>query len=354
MCAERTNLNFRVTNTMIRALKIIKTSEVWSESEWHQLEKRTRRAAVEVGTETEAWKIIVRQARAVLREYSTSFFIVTRFLPPEKRDRVEAIYAAVRYPDEIVDTFPLNAEERAARLDRWAMDYELALTTNSIQQALKLEVPCFLASFAQVVREAGIPPEHYRSFLAAMRLDVCPRQFETLDDLIESYIYGSAIVVGYFLTYVYGSNTPQDFDRAMTSAKHLGIALQLTNFLRDVAEDQRRGRLYLPLDLLHSEGIFGDADATAPEQQAAFHRVLSTLTEIAEDHYARAYADLDAFAPDCRTAIHACINVYRQLNQRIAVSPRGIQHRESVPVREKFKVLPPSKYWRVPLAYLSV
>ena len=162
----------------------------------------------------------------------------------------------------------------------------------------------------------------------------------------------TAVVVGYFLTYVYGSTTPQDFERALSSAKHLGIALQLTNFLRDVAEDQRRGRLYLPLDLLRGEGIKGDVDALAPEQQAALHRVLSTLTKIAEEHYALAYADLDAFAPDCRTAIHACINVYRQLNQRIAASPRGLQHRESVPAREKFKVLPPSKYWRLPLAYL--
>lgn len=338
---------------MIRALKIVKTNEIWSESEWRQLEQRTRRDAAAVDSEAEAWKIIVRQARTVLREYSTSFFIVTRFLPPEKRDKVEAIYAAVRYPDEIADTFPLSAEERAARLDRWALDYEIALTANSIQKALKLNVPCFLASFAKVVREAGIPAEHYRSFLSAMRLDVWPRQFQTLDDLIESYIYGSAIVVGYFLTYVYGSSTPQDFDRAMRSARHLGIALQLTNFLRDVAEDQRRGRLYLPLDLLHGAGIEEEADATAPEQQAAFHHVLTTLTEIAEDHYARAYADLDAFAPDCRTAIHACINVYRQLNQRIAVSPRGLQHRESVPARDKFKVLPVSKYWRLPLAYLN-
>ncbi|HQR35887.1 MAG TPA: phytoene/squalene synthase family protein [Blastocatellia bacterium] len=332
----------------------IKANTPWSDVDWTLREEQMRHRALQAGSESEAWKIITRQARTVLRTYSTSFFIVTRFLPPGKREQVEAIYAAVRYPDEIVDSFPLSPEKRSSRLSNWAVDYEIALTASSIQQALKLNVPCFLASFARVVRDAGIPPEHYRSFLTAMKLDVWPRRFSTLDDLIESYIYGSAVVVGYFLTYVYGSTTPQDFERALSSAKHLGIALQLTNFLRDVAEDQRRGRLYLPLDMLRGEGIIGDADATAPEQQAAFHRVLTTLTEIAEDHYARAYADLDAFAPDCRTAIHACIDVYRQLNQRIAVSPRGLQHRESVPTREKFKVLPTSKYWRLPLAYLTV
>ena len=103
---------------MIAALNIIRSNETWSEAEWNLLEQRTQRAAAEAGSEAEAWKIIVRQARVVLREYSTSFFIVTRFLPPEKRDKVEAIYAAVRYPDEIADTFPISAEERAARLDR--------------------------------------------------------------------------------------------------------------------------------------------------------------------------------------------------------------------------------------------
>jgi phytoene synthase len=246
-------------------MKIIGSSEVWSETIWDRLEQRAHRLASAATSEAAAWKIIVRQARAVLRTYSTSFFIVTRFLPPAKRDRVEAIYAAVRYPDEIVDTFPLAPEERVARLDRWAADYETALAARSIKEALRLNVPCFLASFTRVVREAGIPPEHYRSFLAAMHQDVRPRRYSTLDDLIESYVYGSAIVVGYFLTYVYGSSTKQDFERALASARHLGIALQLTNFLRDVAEDQRRGRLYLPLELLRAEGIEA-ADATDPQQ----------------------------------------------------------------------------------------
>jgi len=307
--------------------------------------------ASNASSEAEAWQIITRQARGVLRTYSTSFFLVTRFLPPAKRAQVEAIYAAVRYPDEIVDSFPLAPTERAVRLERWAAEYEVALEAQSIKEALGQGVPCFLAGFTRVVREAGIPPEHYRSFLAAMREDVWPRRYSTLEDLIESYVYGSAIVVGYFLTYVYGSPTRQDFARALTSARYLGVALQLTNFLRDVAEDQRRGRLYLPLDMLRAEGV-EEPDAADPRQQAAFRRVLRDLARTAEDHYARSLADLDAFAPDSRVAIRACVNVYRQLNQRIAASPRGIQHRESVPTGQKFKALPPSKFWRLPLAYL--
>jgi len=324
----------------------------WTPEEWEALEERTRRRALQADNDAGAWRVVASAARGVLRSFSTSFFIVTRFLPPVKRAKVEAIYAAVRYPDEVVDSFRLPDGERMRRLDAWAAQYEAALEMPSLQTALEGGVPCFVAGFAQVVREAGIPAAYYRAFLDAMRQDLNPRRFVSLDDLIDSYIYGSAIVVGYFLTYVYGPAKPGDFDRALASARNLGIALQLTNFLRDVAEDQRRGRLYLPLDLLRREGV-EEADATDPRQHAALNRVLQNLTGLAEDFYVAALADLDAFAPDSRTAIHACMDVYRQLNAQIAGSPRGILHRESVPMARKFKVLPTSKYWRLPLAYLT-
>jgi phytoene synthase len=325
-------------------------AEAWSQAQWARLDDETRARALAAGTEEEAWAVLVRQARAVLKHYSTSFFIVTRFLPPLKRAKVEAIYAAVRYPDEIVDTFPISQVRRAVLLNEWEEWYGAALGSGSIRESLEIGAPCFVTAFVEVVRAAGIPREHYHAFLDAMRMDVWPRRFETLDDLIDGYIYGSAIVVGYFLTYVYGSTTPRDFDRALRSARNLGIALQLTNFLRDVAEDERRGRVYLPQDLLRAESI-DELTASDPDRHDALHRVLRPLTALTEEYYQRSLADLEAFQADSRVAIRACIDVYRQLNDRIARSPLGILHRESVPMAEKFKVLPRSKYWRLPLAY---
>ncbi len=328
----------------------------WSFDYWQQIEAETCQLILNAESDDKAWEIIRKQARHVLRSYSTSFFIVTRFLPPAKRAKVETIYAAVRYPDEIVDTFNLSDLQRFRLLDSWQQHYEVALTINSIRERIKSGIPSFIASFAQVVRAAEIPVEHYRAFLAAMRQDVKPQQFSTLQNLIDSYIYGSAIVVGYFLAYVYGPATGgrngADFRQALQASSDLGIALQLTNFLRDVAEDQKRGRLYLPQDMLRDEGLY-TPDATNLSQQPAFNRVLKKLTNIAEEYYAEAYANLDVFAPDCRTAIQACIDVYRQLNRQIAASPHGILHRESIPMRRKFQVLPTSKYWRLPLAYIT-
>lgn len=327
-------------------------SAVWGQDEWRTLERETARVALVAKSPGKAWVTVAQAARTVLRTYSTSFFIVTRFLPPAKRQQVEAIYAAVRYPDEIVDTFPLDPDARLRLLDGWAAEYETALGHVSLEESLRRGMNCFVAAFAHVVRSNAIPPEHYRAFLDAMRLDVTPRAFEDLQDLIDSYIYGSAIVVGYFLAYVYGASAPAEFDRAILASRDLGIALQLTNFLRDVREDYRRGRVYLPVDLLRAEGIT-HADPEDASTYPALNRVLRRLSAIAEEHYSAAERNVDAFAPDCRVAIQSCIDVYRQLNLRIGRNREGILHRESVPAAEKFRVLPASKYWRLPLAYMG-
>ncbi len=328
------------------------TADGWSLAEWTRRERETKRRALAAHGEAGAWRVINREARGVMRRYSTSFFIVSRFLPAAKRAEVEAVYAAVRYPDEIVDTFPLTPGERLRRLDEWGAFYETTLRAATMEEALRDGVPCFLAAFVKVVRERGIPPEHYRAFLAAMRRDVAPQPFATLEELIDDYIYGSAIVVGYFLAHVYGSDTEADFERALKSARHLGIALQLTNFLRDVAEDRKHGRVYLPQDMLRAAGMTDlDVDDSA-QQRAALSRVRRRLAAITDAYYARARADVDAFAPDSRLAINACIKVYGRLDNRIGQSADGILRRESVPLREKFAVLPPSKYWRLPLAFL--
>lgn len=334
-----------------RALSARASASVWSESEWASFDRRVRRRARGGAGDDEVRTTLVRACRRVMRTYTTSFFIVSRFLPRRKRDRVELIYAAVRYPDEIVDSFPLDPGEKLKRLDEWEAAYERGLACRTLRDMLDADVSSFLAGFVAVVGEASIPRDHYRSFLSSMRLDARPRPYETLDDLIESYIYGSAIVVGYFLAHVYGAENRQDFSRALECARDLAVALQLTNFLRDVAEDRRRGRIYLPQDRLRAEGLEG-ADVRDATHHAAFGRVVKALAAEAADYYARSARNLDAFSADCRPAIKACMDVYGLLNRRILDSDNPIARRESVPLLDKLRPLPPSKYWRIPLAWI--
>jgi 15-cis-phytoene synthase len=327
-------------------------SGAWSEDTWAQRERHTRVRALGARTEHAAWQEIRRHARAVLSTFSTSFFTVTRFLPAFKRAQVEVVYAAVRYPDEIVDTFPLTASERLERLHAWEQQYEQALSCTSLRRGIESGVPTILAGWASVVRRLGIPHEHYRAFLDAMRHDAVPGPFATLDDLIDRYIYGSAVVVGYFLAYIYGPGPGRTLDEALRTSRDLGIALQLTNFLRDVREDACRGRVYLPQDRLQAAGILR-LDVDDPSQDAAVAVVLRALASHAEDLYAASARNLEVFDVDSRAAIRACIDVYRQLNTRIARTPEAFRRRAQVPFLDRYRVLPSSKYWRLPLAYLS-
>ncbi len=340
---------------MMRSKESATDAPPWNEAQWRACEEGARRAALAAAPRRDdddsAWTVLVRACRVVMRTYTTGFFVASRFLPRAKRDVVEAIYAAVRYPDEVVDAFPLSPEERLARFDAWAAAYERALAAPSLRHALAEGTPAFLAGFVHVVRRYAIPPAHYRDFLAAMRLDVRPRPFASLDDLIASYVHGSAIVVGWFLTHAYGAATPADFPRALDAARDLGIALQLTNFLRDVAEDHRRGRLYLPLDWLRAEGI-ERPDPLDPAQRDAFTRVIRRLADEAARLYRRSAENLDAYAADCRTAIRACIAVYETLNDRIRRAGYTPGRRASVPGREKWHALPAAKWWVMPVAYV--
>jgi len=310
----------------------------WSRDRWAALASRVRTRAGTAPTDSAALDEIRRGSRSVLRSFSSSFFLVTRFLPAPKRRSVELVYAAVRYPDEIVDTFPIAPSEKLALLDGWQYGYEEALRLEGVRARLRTGVPWILAGFAEVVGAAGIPPAHYRSFLDAMRRDAAPRPFANLDRLIEDYVYGSAIVVGYFLAHVYGTSESATMEEAYRSAADLGIALQLTNFARDAAEDRARGRLYVPLDAVEARGIPGG---------------IAFLAEEAEIRYERALRTLGVFAADTRPAIRACIDVYRLLNRRILHSRGQTGVRHSVPIAQKFGALPADKYWRVPLAWMG-
>ncbi|MGQ9634521.1 MAG: phytoene/squalene synthase family protein [Bryobacteraceae bacterium] len=325
----------------------------WSLPQWQRLEQLARRRVCRAVSETEAWDAVVECSRMVLREFSSSFFLVTRFLPPRERAEVEVIYASVRFPDEIVDTFPLDLSTKLAMLDQWERRYREAQELPGVRARVARGAPWILAGFAEVVLRRNIPPEHYASFLGAMRRDVQPAPFANLKSLIEDYVYGSAIVVGYFLTHVYGHGPESSMAEALRCARELGIALQLTNFARDVMEDHRRGRLYLPLDILNREGLT-ETNCMRPENEEGLRRAVRVLANTAEQGYEYTRKNLNAFGPDCRTAIGACIQVYQRLNQRILTGDAPLGQRVSLSVVEKFRVLPPEKYWRIPLAYAGL
>ncbi|MGQ9656615.1 MAG: phytoene/squalene synthase family protein [Fimbriimonadales bacterium] len=183
--------------------------------------------------------------QAVQRAHGVSYYFATRFFSPEMRRAVHALYGFVRYPDQWVDcpdagTSPATIR---AQLDAYERDLIRAVCGQPV-----LLPP--LRAFADVVRRYKIPLRYPLEFLGAMRMDLTRTRYASFEEL-QTYTWGSASVVGVMMCYILGATQPEALQRAAT----MGLAMQMTNFLRDVGEDWQRGRMYLPQDELQRFGI---------------------------------------------------------------------------------------------------
>ncbi len=175
--------------------------------------------------------------REVQKAHSRTYYFSTRLFPAEVRPRVHALYAFMRYADEIVDSpheLPLDAQ--LAVLEEFEADTMAAISGEEVPNPI-------LRAYADTVHRSGIDPETISAFMESMKMDTRVFRYSTFPDL-ETYTYGSAAVVGLMMCRVVGVRD----ERADRHAEALGVAMQLSNFLRDVGEDWRRGRVYLPLE----------------------------------------------------------------------------------------------------------
>ena len=180
--------------------------------------------------------------------HGKTYYLATLLLPKNKRPYVHALYGFARYADEIVDDLAstLSPEEKADVLRTWSSgvlaDLKAGTSTDHIGRAL-----------VDTAKKFDIPHQHFVDFLHSMEMDLTVTEYRTYDDLLE-YVYGSAAVIGLEMVPILGYSNEAAFD----AAKKLGIAFQLANFIRDVAEDLDRGRVYLPLDELAKFGVDRD------------------------------------------------------------------------------------------------
>ena len=175
--------------------------------------------------------------RRVQKAHSRTYYFSTRLFPAEVRPRVHALYAFMRYADEIVDTphdLPLDAQ--LSVLEDFEAETMAAVSGEEVPNPV-------LCAYADTVRSCGIDPGTITAFFESMKMDTSVFRYPTFEDL-EVYTYGSAAVVGLMMCRVVGVSD----GKADPHAEALGVAMQLSNFLRDVGEDWRRGRVYLPLE----------------------------------------------------------------------------------------------------------
>jgi phytoene synthase len=180
--------------------------------------------------------------------HGKTYYLATLLLPKNKSPYVHALYGSARYADEIVDDLAstLSPQEKADVLRTWSSgvlaDLKAGTSTDHIGRAL-----------VDTAKKFNIPHQHFVDFLHSMEMDLTVTEYRTYDDLLE-YVYGSAAVIGLEMVPILGYSNEAAFD----AAKKLGIAFQLANFIRDVAEDLDRGRVYLPLDELAKFGVDRD------------------------------------------------------------------------------------------------
>jgi phytoene synthase len=186
--------------------------------------------------------------RRVQRSHSKTYYFSTRLLPPEVRTHVHALYAFMRYADEIVDdpgAIPLG--EQLAALEAFEEETLAAVAGEEVPNPV-------LRAYANTVRVRGIDPQNITDFMKSMKMDTYVFRYPTYEDLTV-YTHGSAAVVGLMMCRVVGAAD----EGAAVHAEALGVAMQLSNFLRDIKEDWGRGRVYLPLEDLARFGYTEEA-----------------------------------------------------------------------------------------------
>ncbi|MEJ7840139.1 MAG: phytoene/squalene synthase family protein [Rubrobacter sp.] len=215
--------------------------------------------------------------RLIQKAHSRTYYFSTRFFPPPVRPGVHALYAFMRYADEIVDNPGVTSlEEQLEGLRAFERETMAAVAGEPVANPV-------LRAYADTVRTSGIESAHITAFMESMKMDTRVFRYETFREL-EVYTYGSAAVVGLMMCRVLGvADTSAD-----PHAEALGVAMQLSNFLRDVAEDWRRGRVYLPLEDLERFG-YREEDLAAGIVDERFVSLMRFEIERARKLYA--YAD---------------------------------------------------------------
>jgi phytoene synthase len=238
---------------------------------------------------------------------SKSFVLATRLFPAGRRDRIAAVYAWCRACDDRIDGAPPAAQAAALRTLRAELDAIYAgapMTTPETQ--------CFQA----VVSECAIPARYPGGLLDGFEMDVAGTRYDTLDDL-ERYAYRVAGTVGLMLCHVMGVRD----ERALPHAAALGVAMQLTNVCRDVAEDWALGRVYVPASLLEpgAAALLRTPGGPFPaDARAALARAVRTLLEVADARYRFADEGLRYLDRRARIGVRTARLVYAAIGADLA------------------------------------
>ena len=261
-----------------------------------------------------SYRFCRRVARTRARNFYYSFLLLSR----EQRNAMCAIYAFMRYCDDISEAEGATA----ASIERWRHDLGCALAGQYADNPL-------WPAFHDTVRRYKIPCHYFQEMIDGVSGDLEPRSFQTFDELYR-YCYQVASVVGLTIVHIFGFESQQ----ALKLAEKCGIAFQITNILRDVREDCINGRVYIPQE---DVALFG-ADLWKYDER--FVSLMRFEAERARSYYDESRPLLGLVSPRSRASLWALIEIYRRLLDRIESARFDVlSQRIRVPAWEKIAIL---------------
>ncbi|MFN2495183.1 MAG: phytoene/squalene synthase family protein, partial [Pseudonocardiaceae bacterium] len=274
--------------------------------------------------------------------HGRTYFLATRLLAPASRPAIHALYGLARYADEIVDDLSDTRPwpQRLAELEDVTQRLRDGLARGHCAH------PVLAAPVHTAVRYQ-IDPQHFADFMVAMRMDRPVEQggvagYQTFDELAR-YVHGSAAVIGLQVLPVLGTVVSRE--QAEPHAAALGVAFQITNFLRDIGEDLDRGRVYLPADELAAFGVdralLGWCRSTG-RSDSRVRRALASLVARTRAIYRRAAPGIPMLAPVSRACVATAFTLYGGILDEIEAADYDIvSHRVVVPGRRRLAVALP-------------
>jgi phytoene synthase len=262
-----------------------------------------------------------RACGEIARIHSKTFYLSSLFLSRAQRRAVWAVYAFCRTADDIVDRIA-PARERLAALDAWERKLVRAYDGRASE-------PIFVA-FADAARRFDIPIGPALDLLRGARLDVTVLRYAVYDDVRE-YCYLVASTVGLLVMPILGTLSP----RAVGYGVALGRAMQMTNILRDVGEDARMGRIYLPAEDLRRFGC-AESAVVAGIVDEPFVALMRFQIGRVRAMYAEAEPGIELLAPGSRYTVRLALSLYRGILARIEANSYDVFTRRAyVPLRAK-------------------
>ena len=216
----------------------------------------------------------IDSSKEITKKSKTNFLYSFSLLPREKNEAINTVYAFCRKTDDIVDDTVSSVEEKKANLGKWKNELEAALKGST-------NVP-LLDELSMVINKFGIPHTPFFDLIKGMRMDLDKSRYETFDELYE-YCYCAAGTVGLMCIEIFGYSSPKTKEFAV----ELGVALQLTNILRDVKKDADSGRIYIPKEDMERFG-YNDKDLLENKYNEKFIELMKFEADRARGYYQKA------------------------------------------------------------------